>query len=89
MRRVLKFPLNFHGVTTIKGVLHEIQVGQQTGPQHMEQICLWAEVLEDWPKESSYIILPTGDYLTDAGMKHVGTAICNGGDFIWHVYRTR
>lgn len=53
------------------------------------QLCLWAEVDPDAPKEDVKIeVHGTGNTISASDTrKHVGSALMDDGRLVWHVYR--
>lgn len=61
---------------------HVIAVAEQRGV-----LCLWAEVDDNEPLEArTFCLVRTGNPLQGDEGRHLGTAICNGGALVWHVY---
>jgi hypothetical protein len=85
MRTVYKYPLPLNDRVTLeipRGA-KPLYVAEQNG-----QLCLWALVdPEHVEEERGFYILGTGQRTTDdKTTQYVGTAICDGGRFVWHVF---
>lgn len=53
-------------------------------------LTVWCQAFESAPLTTKLLVLPTGadiDYESRPGIgRHVGSAVCAGGDFVWHLF---
>jgi hypothetical protein len=88
MKRILKFEIAVGSMMhlNIDHDDHVIHVGEQHS-QGGKIVTFWVESDgRNVPRpERHFLILPTGADIPD-NYKHHGTAICQGGALVWHLY---
>lgn len=82
---VWKFPLRLTYAQQVEMPIgaHVIHVAEQLGI-----LCMWAIVDPSAPTKSrEFLIVGTGHTIPHGpDTIHVGSALCDGGDFVWHVF---
>lgn len=68
----------------------EMPVGAKvlTARDQGDDICVWALVDQDQMqmRAKTFIVVPTGRQIDEAGLRYVGTAYVRGGMLIFHIF---
>lgn len=84
MKRILKYPLTFESNIILLPAGSNIVLVAEQG----QSICMWAEVPAlsgPVDKRREFHLVATGQHVDDE-WRYRGTAICESGRYVWHLF---
>jgi hypothetical protein len=84
MKSIWKFPLN-----PLAPIMMPVGAKALSVHGQNNEVCLWAEVDIDAPKElRQFVIVGTGHKIPEKVGEFIGSALLDGGKYVFHVFES-